>query len=193
MAAVACSNSCPTFRPAATNRCCRRYSMSPRRSGCRSLSRWLSPTRVTRCGRMPSAMVEKANAAGGDVTTQLLPRPIGLVIGLQLSANPFVFYPSYREIAQLPLAERVAQLRQPEVRARILYVTQAWDWIFPLGDNPNYEPDPRDQQPGGQLTRHRRKAPAPRRRGARPWRRRCALRHDLRRQLPNVLPGTLGT
>jgi N-acyl-D-amino-acid deacylase len=98
-------------------------------------------------------MVEKANAAGGDITAQLLPRPIGLIIGLRLSANPFVLYPSYREIAHLPLGERVAEMRKPEVRARILadkpgvghpilYVTQMWDWIFPLGDEPNYEPDP---------------------------------------------------
>jgi N-acyl-D-amino-acid deacylase len=100
-------------------------------------------------------MIEKANAAGGDVTAQLLPRPIGLIIGLQLSANPFVLYPSYREIAHLPLAERVAEMRKPEVRARILadkpghghpilYVAQMWDWIFPLTDNPNYEPNPSD-------------------------------------------------
>jgi N-acyl-D-aspartate/D-glutamate deacylase len=100
-------------------------------------------------------MIEKANAAGGDVSAQLLPRPIGLIIGLQLSANPFVLYPSYREIAHLPLAERVAEMRKPEVRARILadkpgqghpilFVTQMWDWIFPLGDNPDYEPDPSD-------------------------------------------------
>lgn len=102
-------------------------------------------------------MIEKANsrAGAGDprITAQLLPRPIGLIIGLQLSANPFVLYPSYREIAHLPLAERVAEMRKPEVRARILadkpgvghpilYVAQAWDWIFPLGDEPNYEPDP---------------------------------------------------
>lgn len=98
-------------------------------------------------------MIEKANAAGGDITAQLLPRPIGLIIGLQLSANPFVLYPSYREIAHLPLAERVGQMRKPEVRARILadkpgeghpilYVAQMWDWIYPLGDNPDYEPDP---------------------------------------------------
>jgi len=100
-------------------------------------------------------MIEKANAAGGDVTAQLLPRPIGLIIGLQLTANPFVLYPSYREIAHLPLAERVAEMRKPAVRARILadkpgighpilYVAQMWDWIFPLDDNPNYEPDPAD-------------------------------------------------
>ncbi|OBI43185.1 N-acyl-D-amino-acid deacylase family protein [Mycobacterium colombiense] len=98
-------------------------------------------------------MIEKANAAGGDITAQLLPRPIGLIIGLQLSANPFVLYPSYREIAHLPLAERVAEMRKPEVRARILadkpghghpilFVAQMWDWIFPLGDTPDYEPDP---------------------------------------------------
>lgn len=102
-------------------------------------------------------MIEKANGAADDgeirVTAQLLPRPIGLIIGLQLSANPFVLYPSYREIAHLPLAERVAEMRKPEVRARILadkpgqghpilYVAQMWDWIFPLGDTPDYEPDP---------------------------------------------------
>ncbi|OSC42659.1 N-acyl-D-amino-acid deacylase family protein [Mycobacterium decipiens] len=102
------------------------------------------------------AMVEEANkraGAGSFFTAQLLPRPIGLVIGLQLTGNPFVLYPSYREIAPLPLAQRVAEMRKPEVRARILadkpgvghpilYVAQAWDWIFPLGDEPNYEPDP---------------------------------------------------
>src|SRR6204780_4511201 len=100
-------------------------------------------------------MIEKSNAAGGDVTAQLLPRPIGLIMGLQLTANPFVLYPSYREIADLPLAERVAERRKPEARARILadkpgkghpilYVAQMWDWIFPLDDNPNYEPNPSD-------------------------------------------------
>ncbi len=104
-------------------------------------------------------MVEKANknagAGGAQFTAQLLPRPIGLIIGLQLSANPFVLYPSYREIAHLPLPERVAEMRKPEVRARILadkpgtghpilYVAQMWDWIFPLEEHPNYEPDASD-------------------------------------------------
>jgi N-acyl-D-amino-acid deacylase len=99
-------------------------------------------------------MIEKFNADGGDITAQTFPRPIGLVIGLELTGNPFVFYPSYREIADLPLVERVAEMRKPEVRARILadrpsgdgnpllYLAQAWDWIFPLNDPPDYEPDP---------------------------------------------------
>ena len=109
------------------------------------------------------AMVEKANRNAGTaeprVTAQIFPRPIGLVIGLELSGNPFVLYPSYREIAHLPLAERVAEMRKPEVRERILadkpsaeghplmFAAQAWEWMFPLGDPPNYEP-PRSESIG---------------------------------------------
>ena len=101
-------------------------------------------------------LVEKANAAGGDVTAQIFPRPIGLIIGLELSGNPFILYPSYRELAHLPLAERVAEMRKPEIRERILadepaadghplmFAAQAWEWMFPLGDPPNYEPDRSD-------------------------------------------------
>ncbi len=74
------------------------------------------------------------------------------MIGLELSGNPFVMYPCYQEIADLPLAERVAEMRKPEVRERILtdtpdsdghplmFAAQAWDYMFPLGDPPNYEP-----------------------------------------------------
>src|SRR6185312_14442328 len=43
-------------------------------------------------------MIEKFNASGGDITAQMFPRPIGLVIGLELTGNPFVLYPSYRAI-----------------------------------------------------------------------------------------------
>jgi N-acyl-D-amino-acid deacylase len=101
-------------------------------------------------------LIEKYNSVGDPdttITAQMFPRPIGLVIGLELTGNPFVFYPSYREIADLPLAERVAEMRKPEVRERILadkpadgghpllYLAQAWDWIFPLTDDPKYEPD----------------------------------------------------
>jgi len=102
-------------------------------------------------------LVEKFNAAAGGaapaVTAQVFPRPIGMVMSLELSANPFVMYPSYREIAGLPLPQQVAEMRKPEVRERILndkpagdghplfFMTQAWDWIYPLGEQPDYEPD----------------------------------------------------
>ena len=96
-------------------------------------------------------LIEKYNAAGAQITAQVFARPIGLVIGLELTANPFVLYPSYQEIAELPLDQRVAEMRKPEVRARILadrpgeghpfmYFAQSWEWMFPLTDPANYEP-----------------------------------------------------
>ncbi|ORW22889.1 amidohydrolase [Mycolicibacter nonchromogenicus] len=101
------------------------------------------------------AMVEKANGSGAAISAQVFPRPIGLMVGLDLSIHPFVLCPSYQKITGLPLAERVAEMRKPEVRQQILsdrptivpanplaYLAQSWDWIFPLGDDPDYEPDP---------------------------------------------------
>jgi N-acyl-D-aspartate/D-glutamate deacylase len=100
-------------------------------------------------------LVEKANGSGAAITAQVFPRPVGLIIGLDLSFNPFVLYPSYQEIAGLPLEERVAEMRKSEVRQRILadapaivpanpiaYLAQSWDWTYPLGDDADYEPDP---------------------------------------------------
>ena len=106
-------------------------------------------------------MVEKANAAGGDITAQVFPRPIGLMIGLELTANPFVLFPSYQEIAHLPLAERVAEMRKPEVRERILadkpgmapanplvFLAQTWEWIFPLDERAELRARSVDEHPG---------------------------------------------
>ncbi len=82
------------------------------------------------------------------ITAQIFPPGPSLVLGLELSGNPFVTYPSYREIAALPLAEHVAEMRKPEVRQRILadkpesdghplmFAAQAWNYMFPLGDPP---------------------------------------------------------
>ena len=100
-------------------------------------------------------LIEKFNAAGAEITAQVFARPIGLVIGLELTANPFALYPSYQEIADLPLDQRVAQMRKSEVRARILadkpgeghpfmYFAQAWEWMFPFTEPANYEPAARD-------------------------------------------------
>ena len=43
-----------------------------------------------------------------------------MLFGLQSSLHPFFTHPTYRSLADLPLAERVARLSQPEVRAALL-------------------------------------------------------------------------
>jgi N-acyl-D-aspartate/D-glutamate deacylase len=98
--------------------------------------------------------IEKAAADGLDIRGQVAVRPIGLLLGLQASLNPFLANPAYREVQDLPLAERVAALRDPDRRARLLtraaadgggrFVFGQWDKMFPLADPPDYEPAPSD-------------------------------------------------
>jgi len=77
-----------------------------------------------------------------------------MLFGLQSSLHPFTTHPTYRALRDLPLPVRVARLRQPEVRAALLSeepatnnriaiaLMQRWDQIFPLGEEPDYEPPP---------------------------------------------------
>ncbi len=94
-------------------------------------------------------------AEGLDVKGQVAPRPIGLLLGLSGSANPFQGAASYRRIADLPLSERHRAMSDPETRSRILaehtrfvpsglsgFVSTRFERMFPLGDPPDYEPTP---------------------------------------------------
>jgi N-acyl-D-aspartate/D-glutamate deacylase len=97
-------------------------------------------------------LIASAATDGVPITAQVAPRPIGVLLGLQGSLNPFSSCAGYLEIAQLPLAERVALLRTPALRQRLLReITEpsnhpvltrlsAFDRIFPFGDPPDYEP-----------------------------------------------------
>jgi N-acyl-D-amino-acid deacylase len=90
--------------------------------------------------------------AGRRIIPQVANRPTGMLFGLQSSLHPFFTHPTYRTIADLPLTERVARLRDPEVRAALVAeepftknpiargLMQRWDQMFPLGDPPDYEP-----------------------------------------------------
>ena len=99
------------------------------------------------------ALVNAANAAGAKISPQILPRPIGIVAGFDLSTHPFCLCPSYLPIANLPLEQQLEHLRDPEFRARLIaevpeeghplaQLSRNWDWLFPLSDPPNYEPAP---------------------------------------------------
>ncbi len=64
--------------------------------------------------------VEKAVANGLPLFMQTGARGIGVLNGLDASFHPFMGFPSYKEVAHLPLAERAAALRDPARKARIL-------------------------------------------------------------------------
>lgn len=57
---------------------------------------------------------------GLDVTAQVAPRTIGLLLGLEASRTPFFACPSFADVARLPLAARVSALAEPSRRSRIL-------------------------------------------------------------------------
>ena len=100
---------------------------------------------------------DAAEKLGADLRPQVAARPNTLLIGVQ-TFNPFSFRPAYMELAELPLNERVARLRDPEVRAQILgqsseypipqlkivmeMIENGLDKVFRLGDPPDYEPPP---------------------------------------------------
>ena len=66
------------------------------------------------------ARAESATARGTDVRCQVGARGIGVLLGLEATFHPFMGFPTYKTMAHLPLSERVARMRDPEVRARIL-------------------------------------------------------------------------
>lgn len=98
--------------------------------------------------------LEQARQDGLQMRGQVAPRPVGMFYGLDLSLHAFSSHPSYKAIAALPLAERVAKMRDPQFRAQLLSenpedsnpvtlalidafrATSEWD-----DGRPNYEPD----------------------------------------------------
>ena len=72
------------------------------------------------------AMTQAANDDGANVYAQIAVRPTGLVLGWESTINPFSFQPTYKEIADLPFAERMVKLRDPEIREKI--ITEAPDF-----------------------------------------------------------------
>jgi N-acyl-D-aspartate/D-glutamate deacylase len=95
-----------------------------------------------------------ARADGVPIYPQVASRCFGMLIGHQSRANPFRTRPTYQALLDLPFEERIARLKDPEVRAQVLLEGQgavtpgtmssamanAIPYVFPLGDPPDYEP-----------------------------------------------------
>ncbi len=115
------------------------------------------PEQVPDRWREMAAWVAAGVADGLPMRTQVAPRPIGVLQGLQASVNPVAICPSFREIAGRPLADQVEALADPSRRQRIIeehrQVTSGFDGLassiftgfdrlFPMSDPVDYEPDP---------------------------------------------------
>ena len=136
---------------------------------CAAWSRSLRPARglladpaarpAPRCWKELLALSNKAAAEGVSIRPVFPPRPIGILMGLLGSQNPFSGAPSYKAIAHLPVPERVAAMRDPETRARILsedrfggsnfpLITRLPSTrMFPFGDPPDYAAAARPASP----------------------------------------------
>lgn len=99
------------------------------------------------------AEVSKANADGLDMSVQIIPRPIGVLLGLELTLNPFYTTPTYEQLSSLPLSERLIELKRPEIKEKILSENNSenpllklgmrvrdFDQLYEFSDPPNYEP-----------------------------------------------------
>ena len=101
-------------------------------------------------------LIDAANADGVAMRAQVAARPVGVLMGLECTLHPLMTNRVYREVAELPLAERVRALADPGFKERVLAaeaadkersklgggLIQRWASVYELGDPPDYEPDP---------------------------------------------------
>jgi N-acyl-D-aspartate/D-glutamate deacylase len=99
--------------------------------------------------------IEAAQNKGINMYGQVPPRATGINMGLEVTLNPFTFYPSFYDLSKKSLKEKVITMRDPKFKKRLLSeqpvsignplveeITQSFNKMFRLGDPANYEPDP---------------------------------------------------
>jgi N-acyl-D-aspartate/D-glutamate deacylase len=118
---------------------------------------------------------ERLNADGINFNVQVAPRAIGVFQGLQCTFHPIMAQPSYIEIKDKPLAERVAIMRDPAFKKQCLSeapvqlagegssvppiadtmiaaIALVANKFFRLGETPDYE-QPAEQSLGAEAQR----------------------------------------
>jgi N-acyl-D-aspartate/D-glutamate deacylase len=100
--------------------------------------------------------IDEAAAKGLVMRGQVAPRPIGILLGLTTTLNPFLTRPSYSEVANQPVPERLRMLADPDRKRKILGEKPGGGFmrlfdmmdqgrkLWLLEDPPNYEPAPED-------------------------------------------------
>ncbi len=98
--------------------------------------------------------LDQAAADGLALYAQIAGRSIGILYCLHGSMHPLMFHPAYNEVASLPMTQRLAALREPQRRRRLIeerpddgglfdaVVTSKLAAIYPVeGNDIDYEPD----------------------------------------------------
>ena len=99
--------------------------------------------------------IEEAQGEGINMYGQVPPRATGINMGLTATLNPFTFYPSFYELSKQSLEEKVAAMKDPAFKEKLLSedpvsignplvdeITQSFNKMFRLGEPANYEPEP---------------------------------------------------
>ena len=64
-------------------------------------------------------LARKAKSENLSIRPVVAPRPIGILLGLNGSQNPFSGTPTYKEIAHLGLKERLNIMKADDIRKKI--------------------------------------------------------------------------
>ena len=98
-------------------------------------------------------LIERAQHRGLDIRGQVLSRPVGMMMGLPSSMNPFYRRPTYLSLEDLPWDEKLTRLKDPLVKQKILQeeninphifvkiFNDLHDKMYPLEDPIEYLPD----------------------------------------------------
>tara|TARA_X000000368_G_scaffold81884_1_gene61787 strand:- start:485 stop:2188 length:1704 start_codon:yes stop_codon:yes gene_type:complete len=99
--------------------------------------------------------IKEAQDNGIKMYGQVPPRATGILMGLTASLNPFTLYPSFLEISNLPLEQKVESMKNLDFKKKILSekpvsignplldeIITSFNKMFRLGEPANYEPDP---------------------------------------------------
>lgn len=96
---------------------------------------------------------DDAVKTGANIRPQVFGRPTNILFTFR-GHHPFMRCPSYKPLKDLPFEERIARLRDPELRAKLIaeddptkeglegMFSNPWSHSYVLGDPPNYSPPP---------------------------------------------------
>lgn len=99
------------------------------------------------------ARLDEARAAGVPLIGAIPGRPAGVLYGWRASSHPFHFHAAWRDTAPLPIADRIARMAEPDIKARLLaesvpipderaaFMLRSFDKMYRVDPlQPNYEP-----------------------------------------------------